>query len=250
MKRKALFLTPLLICGMIACNETEKSAEEIEQEYTPSEVSSDNQVESDENTDNETIENSSTTNDAEYEYIEDYAKLDTKSKLYEALNAENLTDGSSWYAEGTVEFPHTIYNDPNTLNQIRFVWNKDAETLSFIEIYLNLLDEASGTVRQQFVLSEHGIFTGMTLKELYDWNGQKEIKFSGFGWDFGGGVFPQEGSPLANSGLVVRLGLENYADQTYNHLMGDMELSTADEGILEAPIRVDMLTLYIDEPEM
>lgn len=238
--------------GLIACGDSGKNAEDIEQEYasetsTPSKETETTPEQVEETTD---ITEEETVVPTNFEYFEDFASLDTKTKLYETFGEENLEDGSAWFAEGTVEFQTTTLTDPNTLNVYYYMWEQDDnETLSFIEASGFIWDENYEVARRQVIESKEGIFTGMSLKDLHAWNEGVDFGFSGFGWDYEGGIFTEEGSKIGEMNLQVKLGLEDYTGQDANDLMGDMELSTSDEGILDAPIIIDRLTIYAGNPE-
>jgi hypothetical protein len=252
MKHTYLLLTALAI-GFISCNDSGKSAEDIEQEYTAESGATHQEsntvtgAEIIEATETETVEVVDLT---QFVYFEDFAKLDTKTKLYEAYGAENLVDGSSWFAEGTVEFQTTTLTDPNTLNVYYYMWDQeDNETLSFLEAPGFVWDENYEVARRQVIESKEGIFTGMSLKDLHAWNDSEDFSFSGFGWDYEGGIFTNKGTKIGDIDIQIKLGLEDYTGQNSNDLMGDMELNTGDPGILDAPIIIDRFTVYPGNPE-
>ncbi len=250
MKRTYLALVILTLSGLTACTDSGKTAEDIEQEYANDQnttITTDDQ-----NNPNKVVENAETTEEnvvdvSQFEYLEDFAKLDTKTKLYNAYGAENLEDDSQWFAEGTVEYQITRLTDPNTLNVYIYNWSQgNNETLSFIEAPTLIWDNNYEVARRQVVMSKSGVFTGMTIKDLHTWNGA-DFSFSGFGWDYEGGIFAEEGSNIANAGVIIKLSLEDYNNPDNTHLLGDIEFSTADEGILDAPIMVDRITYYPEE---
>ena len=89
----------------------------------------------------------------------------------------------------------------------------------------------------------------MSLAALKKWNGS-DIEFNGFGWDFGGGITPKEGSKVSACDITITLGLNSIDNsKKYPQYLGDTPLSTADEGILEAPIYVDQITWYNNSPD-
>ena len=68
-----------------------------------------------------------------------------------------------------------------------------------------------------------GLHIGSTLEELQKLNGKK-ISFSGFGWDYGGGIGSFNGGALENSSLGIQLDIKEHpgAEQLY----GDRSLDT------------------------
>lgn len=251
MKRKVLLLIPMLVFGLIGCDESGKNAEDIEQEYgvdTPSTTKTIEDLPVDtalSNSEDQQVNSNS------FEYLEDFATLNTKTKLYQAFGAENLADGSSWFAEGTVEYQNTKLTDPNTLNTYIFNWSQDDnETLDFIEGYGFVWDENYEVARRQVIQSKCGVFTGMSLKDLHAWNDGKDFTFYGFGWDYEGSVFTEPGTNLGDAGVVIKLALEDYSNGGNLNLLGDSEFSTADKGVLESPIIVDRLTYYPEKTKL
>lgn len=231
--------------ALISC-QNGKDVDSIEAEYGVQKTSSNNASSNNHSTSNNNGSEEKTKVPAKsFEYLEDFATIRSKKELYATFGAEHLEDGISWYAEGTVEFQHTLLTDPNTGNVYTYVWmEEDNETLSFIEANLFIWDDNYEIARKQIVLSKTGLFTGMTLKELFEWNGEKDFKFYGFGWDYEGTISPGTGSNMVASGLGLQLTLENYSNQDWTHLLGDIELSTEDHSLFEAPIVLGQLTIY------
>jgi len=184
----------------------------------------------------------------EYTMFEDYATLTTRAALLEAFDEMHMTHDTAWYAEGTVMMPRTTLTNPKNGHIIQFVWNEqDPDMLSQIVAMSEIYDENYEIVAKQKVTSETGLFSGMSLAELKDWNGD-DFAFSGFGWDYGGGIFMEDSSRLFNCGLNLTLTMEYSEDPTLDDYYGDIELKTSAPGILEAPIFLNNLILYLDNP--
>ena len=83
--------------------------------------------------------------------------------------------------------------------------------------------------------------------ELREWN-EADIKFSGFGWDYAGGIFVEEGSKLAESNVELTLiNNQDKSNEGFEFMLGDVELSTTDERLTDAPVLVEMFSLYIEK---
>jgi hypothetical protein len=184
---------------------------------------------------------------ADFSKIEHYAIFDTKSKLVENFGKENIKDGSSWFGEGSLELKHSVLTNPSNGHIVKYVWEEDnPEKLAFIEIYGNVLNKDFELVDTQKIGTECGLYTGMTVKEMKAWNGE-DFSFSGFGWDFHGHLRPADGSKIANSNLSLSMDLKyEEGNESHNGLYGDIELSTADPLVLNAPITLDHITLFVD----
>lgn len=181
--------------------------------------------------------------EAEYSTIEDYGRITNKEGLVSEFGRENLMEGESWYAEGTVRFEHTVLTDPGNGQVITYVWQEDGETLSHIEAEYYIYDEEYLITGTQEVFSECGVSTGMSLDELREWN-RDDFDFLGFGWDYEGGIVEEEGSRIAECPVEIKLSFDLQADlpEEYTDMYGDRMFSTADEMVQGAPVLVDRLT--------
>ncbi len=182
----------------------------------------------------------------EYISIEDYATLRTKEDLISAFGEENLVDGESWFGEGTVKYDHSVLTNPNNGHEIKYIFkDDDPNAVSFIEARLYLWSEDYEVISTQKIETECGVYTGMALTDLREWNGD-DFGFSGFGWDYEGGIFEKEGSKIADCPVTIKLSFDMEVKTTSEDmvLFGDMELNTADDNVQDAPIVVDMLTYY------
>ena len=179
--------------------------------------------------------------------IEDYGQLKTKEEIIAAFGKENIKNGSSWYAEGTVQMKHTVVTNPKNKHIVKYVWNEEnPKKLNSIEI--NYFDynedyEVKGT---QKVLSDCGLYTGMSINDLRKWNGA-DFNFSGFGWDYEGGVFVTPKSRLNTCPVTIKLGLKFDGNlDIAEGLYGDQELSTSLDMLRKAPIIIDKLTYFFE----
>lgn len=178
-----------------------------------------------------------------YFTVEDYATITTKEELVSEFGEENLTDGESWFAEGTVQFDHTLLTNPENDQTIKYLWKEDGNSLSFLEADYYLMDENYMIASTQVISSESGLSTGMTLEELVEWNGQ-DFSFYGFGWDYEGGIIPDSSSEFAKCPLDVKLtfDLEIVIPEEYTGMYSDGIFNTADDITDGAPVRLHILT--------
>jgi len=181
----------------------------------------------------------------DYSKIEHYAIFDTRAKLIENFGADNIVDGSTWYGEGSLELQHSVLTNPNNGVEVKYIWEEDnVALLSMIEISSDRRDKDNVSIAKQTVSSECGVFTGMSLAALKKWNGS-DIEFSGFGWDFGGGLSHKEGSKISTCNFSILLDLNSIEDyEKHPQYIGDTLLSTSDEAVLNAPISVAYITWF------
>ena len=222
----------LLVSTLVACTSNEK-AEAESTEYNKEEVAIDSTT---------VYDSLNKRKEIEYVFIEDYAALTTKPEIIQTFGKENVVDGSSWYAEGTIELKHTVVTNPKNDQIIKYVWNEeDPKKLNSIEACYYDWTEDYEIRKTQKIESKSGVFTGMPINLLRDWN-QADFTFSGFSWDYEGGIFAKEGSRIAKCPVRMKLGLVfEGAQGELDALMGDIELSTKNELVKKAPIIVERL---------
>ena len=181
------------------------------------------------------------------EFFEDYATFKTKDAIYEQFGEENLEDDTAWYAEGTVMLMSTILNDPETGNRIKYVFEEEnPEKVNFIEAFNIKWSPDFENQGTQKVKSSEGLYTGMPLTELIEWNEGKHFEFSGIGWDYAGGVFGTNGTKLEKSAVRLTLYMEDSGYENYLHLLGDVSFNTDAKEVEGAPIVIGTMTLSVD----
>ncbi len=180
-----------------------------------------------------------------YSTVDDYGQIGSKEQLISEFGEENLVDGESWYAEGTVRFDNTVLTNPENGQVIKYIWKEDGNTLLNIEVNYYIFDENFSILGTQAISCECGVSTGMSLQDLREWNGT-DFRFFGFGWDYAGGIFQDEGTRITECPTEFGLSfdMEIELPEEYGGMYGDQVFSTSDEITQGAPILVDMLTYY------
>jgi hypothetical protein len=182
--------------------------------------------------------------DSGFFYFEDFATILTKSELTASFGQENLKDDVSWFAEGTLEKNITTLNDPKTDYKLTYVW-EDNDSLAWITAR-HYIWKSDHIDRHQNLKSITGVNLGMTLQELRDWN-EEDFEFSGFGWDFAGGIYREEDSKFNQTGLVLILGEGMDLDyDTFGFILGDVSLKSNENRLNGAGIHLNEITKYID----
>jgi hypothetical protein len=127
---------------------------------------------------------------------------------------ENVKRSIGYMPEGTGQYPNTILF-PGTEREVEFIWN---DTLNFSQIHsIHISREGSPWKTLE------GITIGTTLKELEKLNGKAFI-FSGFGWDYAGGVNWDHGD-MAPRQVLVSLELPaDIISNEFEPLMGDHDI--------------------------
>lgn len=226
-----------LLFLLVACNQTAEQSEKLEKEP----ITTSDKIELDSSSENdEAIEESFT-------LFEHYAQLRTPAEIYSTFGKENCLSGTSWYAEGTIKLKHILVTNPKNKHVIKYVFEENSsKKIGSIEANYRIYDADFNEISRQVIKSECGFTLGMKINELKKWNG-KDFQFSGFGWDYGGGIFIQPGDKLEK--CKTRMILEMFPadnDTTFNALYGDQELSTKSTLVQKAPIFVQHFALYLD----
>ncbi len=217
---------------LFSCGENAESTEEnIDFELTVDTIDSTDNIPEEEIT------------DGLYSIVEDYGQITTKEQLISEFGDEHLVDGESWYAEGTVKFDNTVLTNPENGQVIKYLWKEDGVSLNHIEVNYYLFDRDFAVLGTQVISSECGVSTGMSLQDLREWNGA-DFNFSGFGWDYEGGIYEEEGTRIAECPIQFHLSfdLEIQVPEEYRGMYSDQMFSTSDEITQGAPVLVDMLT--------
>ncbi len=186
--------------------------------------------------------NSLETNEKQtFYYIEDFVKLNTRSKLKKAFEKSAIFDTVAYYAEGTVKLNISKLH-LNNGNTLRFVWDQNNdEQLSFIEASYYIYSADFEIIDSQKINSQTGLYVGMPLKALRKWN-EADFEFSGFGWDYGGGIMSSKNSKLSKIPFYITLGLTPMQGDV--ELMGDKMFHTDDPLVKKSKIYIEQFTIH------
>ncbi|NVK66564.1 MAG: hypothetical protein HWE22_18370 [Flavobacteriales bacterium] len=176
--------------------------------------------------------------------FDDYITLTTPEQIKARFDGEDEVEhGTSLYQEGTVEYDHTIVTNPATTHEVKYLWD-DKGDLSFVEANYIKYDENFDEKGIQMLGTESGVYLGMPLEELVEWNGQ-DFDFYGFGWDYGGGIKREKGTKLTDSKYVIRLDMR-YKEGMPSAIMGDILLNSSNELLKDQEIFVSNISYYLD----
>lgn len=174
--------------------------------------------------------------------IEDYAQVNTFQELNELFSLTEIDNDTAYYAEGESMYLRSIVTNSDTGHKVSYLYEAGSDSVSFIEMNHIVYTEGYELAGSQNVSSETGLYLSMPLKELLEWNGDK-IVFSGFGWDYGGGVFDTKGK-LATSSVKITLDIKSIPSIDQKDYYGDIQLSSDMDGILDAGIHVSQMVIY------
>lgn len=180
-------------------------------------------------------------NTEEFSYFEDYLSFKNRTELLSIFGEEALQDDTSWYAEGTEMFLSTLLTNPQNGQVIKFIWGENLDLL-FIEASYSIYNKNYELVKEQRIDSKSGVFTGMSLNELREWN-EDEFEFYGFSWDYEGTIIADADSKIMLCPVSFNLTIPHYSFEGEDELMGDILLKSDDSLVQNAPIYIDQLTL-------
>lgn len=171
--------------------------------------------------------------------LESLLKYGSEQELIEKFGQENVQRSVGYLPEGLGEFPVTsLYK--GTPKEVSVEWE---DTVGFTQVFHVTI---AGTENEW--KSKAGVYLGMGINELTELNGGQAVKFSGFGWDYGGYANLDENSPI-KEGVSLRFDLspETYENmpEEYNGLMGDIELSSDMELVKKANPVVVSIQVYV-----
>lgn len=147
--------------------------------------------------------------------LDSLLRFDSEAELISKFGKDNVNRDTAWYPEGMGQYMISVLY-PGTNNEVEFTWKDSVAYTGLQELALH---------QDSSEWSTHGVRVGTTLEELIRLN-KKDFTFSGFGWDYGGAVFWNEGGDLAE--LMITLDISNY-DMPQNEqdsLLGDQSVSS------------------------
>ncbi len=156
-------------------------------------------------------------------YLENVLALQSETDLIRKYGQASVTYDTIWGYEGYFTMGTYLITDKNS--RIEILWTDSAARKGIISATLvSTADYYSEKLEPGNWKSSTGVFLGMSVYELEKLNG-RPFKFSGFGWDYGGGVMSWEGGTLDGKGIAVQLSEGTSAELTQeetNQILGDV----------------------------
>jgi hypothetical protein len=177
---------------------------------------------------------------AESVIVESLLDLKSESDIIRKYGANAVTYDTIWGAEGFFTMGTWIKTDD--ASHIEIMWTDSAKREGVISA--SLVSDADYFAPQLPAgkwKSRTGVFIGMSIEELEKLNGRPFI-FSGFGWDYGGGIIRWENGTLQDKGIAIQLneGVQSSAlpEKEYLKCVGDVELMSSDTSARKMKPRV------------
>lgn len=177
---------------------------------------------------------------AESVIAESLLELKSESEIIKKYGVSAVTYDTIWGAEGFFTMGTCLKTDD--ASHIEIMWTDSAKREGVISV--SLVSDAEYFAPQLPSgkwKSRTGVFIGMTIEELEKLNGRPFV-FSGFGWDYGGGVIRWENGTLQDKGIAIQLneGVQSSAlpEKEYLKCVGDVELMSSDTSARKMKPRV------------
>lgn len=172
--------------------------------------------------------------------LEDILNLDSEQELIKKYGKESVSYDTIWGAEGFYTMGTVLRVDERS--RVEVMWMDSAARKGMISSTLvSTADYYADELDPGKWKSCTGVAVGMTLDELQRING-RPFTFSGFGWDYGGGVISWEGGTLEEKGLAVQLsegeGSVELTDEESNQVLGDIMVMSDNKAVQKLKPRV------------
>jgi len=148
--------------------------------------------------------------------IENVLDIDSEEELKKKYGPSYVSYDTIWGAEGY--FTMGTYLRMDQITHVEIMWMDSAVRTGMISATLVSDDDYFAEQLGKGVWSSRtGVCIGMNTDELERLNG-RPFTFSGFGWDYGGGVISWEGGSLDQKGIAIQLSEGANADLQQNEI--------------------------------
>ena len=156
-------------------------------------------------------------------HIENVLDVNSEEELKKKYDPSNVSYDTIWGAEGY--FTMGTYLRMDKATHVEIMWMDSAARTGMISATLVSDDDYfAEQLNKGKWSSRTGVYIGMSTDELEKLNG-RPFNFSGFGWDYGGGVMSWDGGALDQKGIAVQLSEGANADlpqNEINQVLGDI----------------------------
>lgn len=160
--------------------------------------------------------------------LENLLDIPNEAELIRVYGNEYVTYDTMWGAEGFFTMGTILKTEPAT--HVEITWSDSGKKQGIISVTLvSDGDFFADTLENGLWKSRTGVYIGMSVNDLQKVNG-RPFTFSGFGWDYGGGVMRWEGGALEGKGLAVQLAegpqAPEVSESEYNQVIGDIPVTS------------------------
>lgn len=189
--------------------------------------------------------NGNETANANENQLEGLLKIKNEAGLKEKFGNDHISYDTIWGAEGS--FTMGTYIDQGTDDEVEIYWEDSLNRSGIASASVHAQWQENGDYKYNSKwISASGVKLGMTTDELEKLNG-KPFTFSGFGWDYGGGIMSWNDGKLEKFGIGVTLtdGMDDkVSDEELNEILGDQEVSSDNAVVKKTQPRVNAISVY------
>ena len=181
-------------------------------------------------------------------YLEDLLAVTSEAQLKEMYGASRVSWDTIWGAEGTFEMG--TYLDKGTKNEVHIFWGDEHRGSGVLSAGIEAQYDKRGNADYSNSWSSRtGVKLGMTADELEKLNG-RPFAFSGFGWDYGGGVMDWKGGTLEEDAITVTLSEGGNAPEISEpemaQILGDHDVMSDNAVVKKVKPRVVRITVFAE----
>lgn len=181
------------------------------------------------------------------EFLETLLSIKSEAELKEKFGADRVKFDTIWGAEGNFGFG--TYLDKGTKDEVQIMWADSLRTGGVMSaMAVAFYDQKTGNyIFDNRWSSEMGVKIGTTTDELEKLNG-KPFVFSGFGWDYGGGIMDWKGGKLGIEGIGIALtedlAVNEIPEKEYEQILGDQDVRSDHPVVKKVQPKVYRITVY------
>lgn len=162
--------------------------------------------------------------------LENLLGIPDEASLIKLYGKENVKYDTIWGAEGFFSMGTILKTE--VASHIEITWMNDSLRTDVISVtQVSDSDWYGDTLARSVWKSSTGVCVGMSIETLQKING-RVFRFSGFGWDYAGGVLSWNGGTLEGKGIAVQLSegpipaSVKVTDEERNSVLGDVEVQS------------------------
>jgi hypothetical protein len=176
-------------------------------------------------------------------YIEDLLTIKDENELKSKFG-DHVSYDTIWGAEGN--YTMGTYLDQGTVDEVQIWWNDSLHRSKVGTVVITAWNNEDGKYNYNSKWSSKtGVHLGMTTSELEELN-KKGFSFSGFDWDFGGGVMGWNNGKIEyrKVGVTLTQGDGKITEDENMQVLGDQEVKSDNVVVRKMQPRVVRVSVY------
>lgn len=174
--------------------------------------------------------------------LESLLGMKNEEELIKRFGQDKVKYDTVWGAEGFFSMGTIVKTE--AASHLEITWMNDSLKTEVVSVtQVSDSDWYADTLLSSTWKSATGVHVGMSINELQKING-RVFTFSGFGWDYAGGVISWQGGTMEGKGVAVQLSegpinqSKNVTTEQRNAVLGDVEVQSDNPVLVEYSPRV------------